>query len=170
MSLKRDIYESLILIAQAYGVTPQKERIQIYTDFLSEQLSAEQLKAAIPLIFSKCKFFPSIAEIVEIAKGSDLDNAHESVELIFRALREFGFYRAKEAKESLPENIWNIIQAFGGWSELCRIENSQLNTARAQLREIAKSNHRRKDYKQAINQDLQRIDFNSVGILPERKP
>lgn len=165
--MKSQIMESLIFLTSLYPHSKvTQETLVGYTEILSEKLSAEELRAAFGLIAERCKFFPTIADIVEIAKGSALDNAHESVELIFKAVKKHGRYQYKEAMKELPEELIGAIQAFGGWTEVCNIESDQMGTARAQLREIAKTYHKRKDFKAAIKQDnLTRLEFSDLKLV-----
>ena len=142
---KEQVYDSVMVLSKIYGSAIDHKRAEIYAEMLSGLLTYAELKSAIPLVVSKCKYFPSIAEIVAIARGTDTDRSMQVVGIIFNALREFGTYRVNDAKEAIPEVAWETVRIYGGWKELCLLETSQLGTARAQLRDIARSVLSKKD-------------------------
>lgn len=137
--LTKQVYQSLVFLAEAYGaekVTP--ERLKFYSELLVGELTPEELKASIKNIIFKCKFFPSIAEIIEIVRPSVDDQANEIAGEILNSIRNFGTPEVKEAMAFLGPEKWDVVTRFGGWSILSKLEYDQMNTARAQLRELAK--------------------------------
>jgi hypothetical protein len=134
------VFEVLKDMAKAYGKDSiTAERLEIYTNVLVDELTIEELRKAFSKILVQCKFFPSIAEIIELAKPK-VDStevatiiANEIIECISR----FGPYQFKEAKDYLGHKFY-VAERFG-WSNLCAIQNSEISSTRAQLRELAKA-------------------------------
>jgi hypothetical protein len=89
---------------------------------------------AILKVLSTSRFFPTIADIREavaqITQPRQLD-AMEAWGMISEAIRKYGYYRQKEAMESLPSDVVEMVKRFT-WNELCLSEN--IETLRAQFR------------------------------------
>lgn len=97
-------------------------------------ISYDIAEKAVIKVLSTSKFFPTIAEIREavaqITQPRTLD-AMEAWGLIGDAIRKYGFYRQKEAMESLPEDVRAMVKRFT-WRELCLSETPDI--LRAQFR------------------------------------
>jgi hypothetical protein len=105
-------------------------------------------------VLSTSKFFPTIAEIREAAtqltQPQQLD-AMEAWGLVVNAIRRYGFYREKEALDSLPEEIADLVKQFT-WRELCLNENP--DTIRAQFRMAWETRTKRKKELDALPQEV----------------
>ena len=67
---------------------------------------------------------PTIGELVrEIQVLKFSHNKQVSPEKAWKiakeSVRKYGFYRAKEAKESMPVSVWKAINMIGGYTYLC---------------------------------------------------
>lgn len=67
------------------------------------------------------------------------DEASNIAANIINAIGSFGGYKAREAAAHLGPEIWSVVEGFGGWETLCMIDNDDVPTIRAQLRDLAES-------------------------------
>jgi len=138
--LKADIFNALVYLAKAYGKeTIPQDRLEIYTEFLSKELTVVELKKSFSKILQECKFFPSVAEIIELAKPKADINSEANIiaNEIFECISRFGPQQTAEAKAYLGDKYF-IAERFG-WMNLCSIQNNEISTTKAQLRELAKA-------------------------------
>lgn len=106
----------------AYPVqTIKQETIQVYTRMLMD-LDHAAVQQAIPELISRCKFFPTIAEITEAAKShaTGLPEPAAAWAEVERAMLKSGYY--SRPSWSHPA-IHATIRALGGWQEVCRSED-----------------------------------------------
>lgn len=138
--IKAQVFRALCDLAKAYGKDSiSQDRLEIYTEFLVSELSVSELRKSFSKILVTCKFFPSIAEIIELAKPK-FDTSEEAVIIANKVLecaRSFSYADIKGAKEFLGEHF--LIAERYGWRNLVELQNSELQSARAQLRELAKA-------------------------------
>jgi len=67
---------------------------------------------------------PTIGELVK--ETQELKNinekqitSEEAWQIAKEAVRKYGFYKPKEAKESMPVSVWKAINMIGGYTYLC---------------------------------------------------
>lgn len=158
--LKEKIYDSIVFLGKFYGNDKMdSERIQAYVEVLSQELEPTEVAVAIRKIVTTNKFFPTVAEIIEVARGTPLDQATEACAEIIKSIHEFGFYRGKEAMIALGD-LWPVVEGVGGWNYICSLSNNELGILRAQIRELAKSK-----IKKINPSDFQKIAFNRQETL-----
>lgn len=120
---KLEAEKFMAALMAAYPVqTIKQETVQVYTRMLMD-LDHGAVQQAIPQLISRCKFFPTIAEITEAAKGAAtglpaLADAWSEVE---RAMLKTGYYG--RPSWSHPA-IHVAIRGLGGWQEVCRSEDT----------------------------------------------
>jgi hypothetical protein len=131
------------------------ETIVIYAKALSE-LSKAELSAGVLKTMRTCKFFPSIAEImeaaqeiVEVATGTDIKSPDQAWNEVQRQMHDAFIYH--KPKFSAPE-IGQAAEAMG-WSSLCNTPADQMGTARAQFLKLYDSVCKRKK-RNRINQKV----------------
>jgi hypothetical protein len=137
-NLKNKIYSSMVYLAKFYATEKvDSDRLKMYTEVLSEELTPEQLHMAIRRVVTSCRFFPSVAEIIELArpKADARDDATIIANEIIECVSRFGPYQVKEVKEYLGDKFF-VAERFG-WANLCAIQNSEIQSVRAQLRDLA---------------------------------
>ena len=105
-------------------------------------------------------FFPDISDILKIVdpKLSESDNANEIAGSIIESIARFGRNRGDEVRAEIGETAWHCVKRFGGWKEICNVEQSQLNTLRAQLREMSKASVKISVQRENNDQDLVTFD------------
>jgi len=149
-----------------------EETIQVYAIALSE-LNESELAAAVMRCMRTCKFFPSIAEIleaaqkmIEAASGTGAKDADEAWNEVQRQMQVAFVY--KKPIFSTPE-IEQAALAMG-WIGLCETPTDQIGVARAQFLRLYEATCRRKHDKR-INDNV--IEFvgaaNLVKSLAEKK-
>jgi len=136
---KSRVYDQLVRLSIAKRQPVTSELAEIYTEYLSKYQESEVM-SALMYCFENIKFFPDISEIKKIIeKPIDKDSiAQEITGKIFEAVKIFGSHQILEARESLGQEAWGIVERFGGWKIVCALEYRDMNTARAQLKNIAK--------------------------------
>jgi len=151
---KHDIFDQLRKLAISKGQEVTEERLHIYTEFLSKYDHADVMQALLKC-FKEVKFFPDISEIIKaIEEPIDIETeAQIMAGEILDAAKSFGQYQANEAKEALGSKAWYSVERFGGWDTVCGLKYSELNTSRAQLKNICKASIKLKniDSKQIEN-------------------
>jgi hypothetical protein len=105
----------------------------------------EVAEKAVIKVLSTSRFFPTVAEIreaaVHITQPRSLDHM-EAWGLVLDAIRKYGYYREKEAIESLPQEVAEMVKQFT-WRDLCLSETPQ--TLRAQFRMAWETRAKRTD-------------------------
>ncbi|MFE8704111.1 replicative helicase loader/inhibitor [Cytobacillus sp. FJAT-54145] len=108
-------------------------------------------------VLSTSKFFPTIAElreaIAQITQPVSID-AMEAWGLIGQAIRKYGYYQQKEAMESLPDEVVEMVKRFT-WRELCLSEN--VDTLRAQFRMAWDTQSKRKKELNALPSEIRAL-------------
>lgn len=152
-----DILAPLLCAYPSAKIT--EETIQVYAIALSE-LNEAELQAGVLRCMRTCKFFPSIAEIMEASQdmikfvtGTKEKSNDEAWGEVQRQMQEAFVY--KEPKFSTPE-IEFAAKAMG-WIGLCETPSDQMGTARAQFLRLYESACKRcKD---------KRINDNVISIM-----
>lgn len=157
---KAQIYDILCKHSILYDQIPSKEKLQAYTEILSEY-PAQALSIAFKEMIKKSDRFPSIKQIIEIIDPAQegKDKAIEDAGRVFEAIRKFGRLCSGEAREWLGEDIWASVQRYGGWEELCETKIDDRGIAMAQLRDIIHS----------LNQSKRRNDTRLIKNTTDQK-
>lgn len=109
---------------------------------------------AVIKVLATSKFFPTIAEIREAAAQLTQPRKLDAIEawgMIVHAIRRYGYYREKEAMESLPADVVQMVKRFT-WRELCLNENP--DTLRAQFRMAWETQSKRENEMMALPQEI----------------
>ena len=140
MDSKAIVFESLRKLAMLKGVEVKTERLTAYVDYLAEY-KPEQVLSALKLCMDTIKGFPDISDIVKILNPpeNEIDQAYDVLDEIMQYLRSHGEMQAKEVKQLMSPVAWSVCEGLGGYTSLCRMTYDELNTMRAQARDMAKS-------------------------------
>ncbi|MUT66036.1 replicative helicase loader/inhibitor [Paenibacillus sp. NEAU-GSW1] len=134
---REDIIRLVRILSANYRKWPEEGKeddvISLWDMMLSD-LSLDVAKKAVQYHLSRSVYPPTVADIREAA--AKVSNPRtldwiEAWEKIGTAIRRFGFYREKEALESMPDEVARMAKQFT-WRELCLNEN--IDTLRAQFR------------------------------------
>ena len=151
------------------------EGLVIYAKALSS-LSIAEINAAMLKLMRTCKFFPTVAEIFEqaatmrdFAAGNELPTPDEAWAEVQREVRSK--HLSGKWKLSCPE-VERAVKYFGR-QELCGLEISDVNTARAQFVRIYKSIVERSQDRKTNKEVLDLLPDNQVreliGALTQKK-
>lgn len=150
-----EIYDALVLLSVVLNQPQDPKRLKFYAETLKEF----DLKAVISQIkgFStQARYFPQLVEIIEPLRGLNVPTdelatmiANEIIDSLYRCGSE------AHAAQVLGEKYY-IVQRLGGWETLSRVDLSEINTLRAQTRELAKAYINRT--KREMREDLE-LDF-----------
>ena len=130
---KKTIIETITLLKITYPSSLKdlgKEELTLMIDVWLKDFKdtpKELFLKAINNIRNKNKFFPSIADIKEeIAKMklADIPEAEEEWQEVIKAVHYFGYYRQKEALNSLKPYTSKIIQ-YIGYERICMANSEE---------------------------------------------
>ena len=120
------------------------------------------LYAAMTKILHTCKFFPSVAEIrataeemLQFSNKSSIPTAGEAWEEVQRVIRTISPYSSKPWTFSCPE-VEQAARQFG-LMELCRLQENEVNTARAQFMRIYNQQHEKLKMQREMKAVLQTL-------------
>ncbi|SCG82697.1 hypothetical protein DW1_1124 [Proteiniborus sp. DW1] len=124
---KPEVIKLLAMLAAAYPNMKEVNEVQInlWYDCLKD-IDTKVALAAIKKHILESTFPPSIAEIrkqvMEVATPANekLDGASGWGEVI-KAIKEYGYYREKEALESMTPVTRKVVK-YMGWQEICHSE------------------------------------------------
>lgn len=126
----------IAMLFTSFGQGSDAERMATYVEILKD-VPAEVLSKACKKAMMKCKYLPSIAELVESAQDivAEANGTHElpfaeAWKEIERELHNTFVYG--KPKFSRPE-IEQAVNCFG-WQELCEMKTSDIPIIRAQLK------------------------------------
>lgn len=139
-NVKSKTYTALVFMAELYSNEKVTEdRLAAYANMLDEELTEIEIREALRKSVKVCKFFPTIAEILELAKPTQesKEEADMIANKIMEAVTSFSFYDIKGIKEFLGDDYF-IAQRFG-LSTLFQMDNDQMAICKAQLRDLAKA-------------------------------
>jgi len=138
MQKKALIYNMLADCSARFKENVSKDYLQAISYDL-EKYSIEDIKSSLELIKTQSDFFPSLAQIIKnIAPvTSEHELATTQALIILEAARNYSCYDKQGPKDFLGE-LWEVASMFG-WSALTKLTDKELNTARAQLRDLCKA-------------------------------
>ena len=120
-----------------------KEKVS--TDYIKaisydlEEYSTVDIKKSLDLIKRQSDFFPSLAQIIKNIDPSTSEHELATTQAltILEAARNYSCYDKDGPQDCLGE-LWEVASMFG-WAALTKITDKELNTTRAQLRDLCKA-------------------------------
>jgi len=85
-----------------------------------EPFTDEQCRGSFNKAIVQCKFFPKIADLVELTgegPGRLEDTAQVQADLVVKAIRQIGGYQSVNFRDPVTKAV--ITNCFGGWVNLC---------------------------------------------------
>ena len=137
---KEIIFKTFQNLAIFSGQKISPERIELYVEYLSKY-ETTQIMRALKICLETIPYFPAISHILKILDPHKTENdiGNEILSEIMTALKNNGEYQARDVKQTISKSAWDAVEGVGGWTALCRMTYSDLNTARAQIREMGKA-------------------------------
>ncbi len=133
------IVDQLVALAECFGTPVTSQRLQMYVDYLQD-LTQASLAQAIDRCVRESKFFPSVAELRQLAGASALQDAELVAEAAWQRtlenIRKYGVDRLPTfrngkmvAPARLDERTEYAIRAAGGHATINASLNSENVTA-----------------------------------------
>ena len=137
---KEKLFETLRRMAVFKGAEVNKERLQLYVEYLSKYDLAK-VNIALKSLLDSHPGFPDIAHIVKLVDPpmSEDDRGNEMAGAIIDSIMSLGRYQIDEAKKRLGPIAWWVVERVGGWNTLCLMGTGELTSTRAQIRELSKA-------------------------------
>jgi hypothetical protein len=131
----QDILQIISLLCAAYPnahITP--ETITVYVVTL-RHYDPETLRAAALHCVSRCKFFPTVAEINEAITNlaehaTGQPTAAEAWGIVLRAIRKYGHTLYGGHRPRFENQVIEKVVGYFGWNDLCLSENEVADRAR----------------------------------------
>lgn len=112
---------------------------QIYLDVFWECLkpfSDDEVRSAFTIAMMTLRFMPRPADILEILAGPTSSKASEAWNCLIAAMGHVGAYRSVEFED---KTIHAVVEAWGGWMEVCRITTDELRFKSKEFKELYNS-------------------------------
>lgn len=140
-SNKKEIFDELKKMALVLDGNVTQEKLNLMTEILGESFSAAQINFAARHIIRTQKWFPAISDFFQFLEPQkNQESFSEQVTgKIIQAISEIGPYRSVDARAFIGEDGWRAVERFGGWAQICLVENDQVTSTRAQLRNLIRS-------------------------------
>lgn len=141
LSPKNQIRELFISLSEILGANISANRLKYYVQIFGDQPVQEMARVCNKAALNE-RFFPPPVWFTEELNGRRLcieeqnDEAIFWANRIFQAVSLYGPHRLEEARKELGETVWGVIQDYGGWCRLCRIEESQVVSTRSNLKSM----------------------------------
>jgi len=173
--VSKQTFDEIKKLAILKNANTTSERLNLYAKIL-DSYDLELVKKAIVKIALESKFFPDISEIVAILdpKMDEKAEANEMAGAIIESISRYGRYHGEGAAAYLGKKAWLVVSRLGGWSDLCKVTNSELNTLRAQIRDLSQAmnqlsktnpENEKIPYKK---EGLQQLNFDGLKLLGEK--
>jgi hypothetical protein len=161
---KKQIFEQLKFLALALNADVTPEVLHAYTE-LFRDANIETFKIAIKRLSMESLRYPLPAQINAMLTQNvcEIDGNIEAGSII-QSIKTYGWSNQHEAQQNLSPIAWQAVEMFGGWQQLCSITNEQLQSTRAQLRDLItalskKEISARKNNLIANNGGLKKLEF-----------
>jgi hypothetical protein len=152
-------------VLEYYSKQVSDETLKLYV-WDSREMDVNELKRAFEIHRNgpKAEFFPLPCVLRRYLVGDPTDEAEECAARIFESIRKFGYQAGSEARKFMGELAWDVVDGFGGWSNLCTSNNlGNEATLRAQMRNMAQAKINRK--LRGAEHKVPGIDY--YGKMPE---
>ncbi len=124
---QQELLKALKYLGTAYNKEFTQEQASVWFDLFKDD-DPKLFIMAIKRIVSKNKYIPSISEIKQemaiISQPSLQLDPDEEWEKVLIALRKYGYYKPREALETLTPLTRHIVRVIG-WGRLCSSESIQ---------------------------------------------
>ncbi len=157
MATEEEIVKVMKFLSAAY---PQRElsaeTIAVYVASLAD-VDGELLWLAAQQAVRELKYFPTVAELLEIASrisnafggpGNEMTSG-QAWALVMGVVRRYGFYKLTDpdvvpgVEAKLPALVVRAVHAVGGWRDLCLVREDQVMPTRAHFYKVYEQLQRR---------------------------
>ena len=123
---KEDFIKALKVLSIAYNKEFDQEQAEIWYSFFANT-NYEEFRTAVKNLVATNKYLPSIAEIKEEIANlqmKDIPKAEDEWQEVLMAVRKYGYYRPKEALDSLKTYTAYIVNHIG-FRNICLADEKQ---------------------------------------------
>ena len=124
--------EILGTAAEVYGAQLSEILLDVYWNIL-KPYSDEDVSIAFSTAMKTLKFMPKPAEILSILDGPSESKSYEAWNCLIAAMGHVGAYRSVEFED---KTIHAVVEAWGGWMEVCRITTEELRYKAKEFKEL----------------------------------
>lgn len=140
MNSKDKFSNTLVMLADLTGKNMTEQLYDIYL-YALEPLGLDRVNQVMMKYVEKMRF-PSIEDIRrEFNISSECPDEDQVARLftekVIKAMNDIGHYRVKDAENHFTKEEWSTIDAYGGWSQITLIDDTE--RFRPQFREFAKA-------------------------------
>lgn len=125
---REEFLKAMAFMGAAYGKKIPQEQVEVWFSFFHDD-DGGIFRQAVSRSIAKSKFMPSIAEIrseIALVKYPVLSlNPAEEWDKVQNAIRNYGYYNAKEALDSLDPFTGKIVRMMGGISAICQSDSGE---------------------------------------------
>lgn len=125
--------QALIALAELFDRPPLSEAVLAMYDKALDRFTDEQFDRAMNMAVKTCKFFPKPAELIEFMQGDAAGNALVAWETLQQTMQQHGPYRSVLFQDG---RIFRVVQALGGWKEVCSWLTKDLPYRRAEFMKL----------------------------------
>jgi len=150
--------KSIISWSMAWGNQIDQIRARMYAIAILES-GCKDIPSLLKQSLKAHTRFPSAAELIKLSKGNidEKDNAVLLSGKIIDAISKFGYMNKQDAKSYLGDQAWRAVELFGGWERLCRADLSQMQSIRAQLRDLCMATTKNSECSKITHNDLKEL-------------
>ena len=137
---KIEIPEMFVMIKSLWPKSTLDPKNELQVKFWYSRLKeidTDVVRCALEKLSDTSRYEPTIADIkatcAEITQER-LCDVEEGWGLVQKAIRSYGYMRAEEAMQSLPNEVQEAVKYMGGFKSICEGEVEGENTTRAQFR------------------------------------
>jgi len=135
MQDKQKFIEILGTAAEVYGSQLSEILLDVYWNVL-KPFSDEDVAKAFEQAIRTLKWMPKPSEILEIMEGPLQSRPSEALQCLISAMKHVGAYRSVVFEDKA---IHGVVEAWGGWMEVCRLTNDELRYKGKEFKELYQS-------------------------------
>lgn len=124
--------EILGTASEVYGAQLSQILLDVYWNIL-KPYSDEDVAVAFTTAMKTLKWMPKPAEILSILEGPSESKSYEAWNCLIAAMGRVGAYRSVEFED---KTIHAVVEAWGGWLEVCRMTTEELRYKGKEFKEL----------------------------------
>lgn len=132
----------MAMLQENFNTETSAKKLELYFKVF-ESYAIEVFEEAVYLAIKTLKFYPKVADLLEIIEGRAEEKSLIAWQRVLEALRITGTYQSVKFEDSL---IHYCIQQMGGWSRFSTFTDEDLIWREKQFRELYQVGDRHKEH------------------------